>query len=40
MNRRDDISSLDPGSALPDTAWVDVLKAVDKTYSELVAYQE
>ncbi|MEC7761467.1 MAG: ATP-binding protein [Pseudomonadota bacterium] len=40
MNTRDDISTPDGGSALTDTAWVDVLKAVDKTYSELVAYQE
>ncbi|WP_298496060.1 ATP-binding protein [uncultured Maritimibacter sp.] len=29
-----------PGAALTDTAWVEVLAAVDKTYSELVAYQE
>lgn len=30
-----------PGSAeFSDTAWMDVISAVDKTYSELVAYQE
>lgn len=40
MTNRDDTLIPDPGSALTDTAWVDVLKAVDKTYSELVAYQE
>lgn len=28
------------GAGFSDGAWVDVLKAVDKTYTELIAYQE